>query len=242
MALSNDDPRQQICELVLTNDREKLLARAGEIHGHFCPFLGVGVNASVTALNKLNVISSTGMEEVMAVVECNNCFVDGIQAISGCTLGNNALIYQDLGKNAVTFYKRGDSKGCRFTVHKENVLSLEDEQEDRDAKELSDKAVTRRETLSDSEKKRFHELWTKLAYRAVRLSENDIFAVSEVEIPNIPYARMVSSVTCSKCGEEVMETRAAFVNEEPACRICAGQEYWTVAGRGIHPVCANRPS
>jgi len=31
------------------------------------------------------------MENLMAVVEINTCFADGVQAVSGCTLGNNAL-------------------------------------------------------------------------------------------------------------------------------------------------------
>jgi formylmethanofuran dehydrogenase subunit E len=29
--------------------------------------------------------NNTGMEELVAIVECNNCFVDGIQVVTGCT-------------------------------------------------------------------------------------------------------------------------------------------------------------
>src|SRR5664280_2902492 len=49
---------------------------------------------------------NTGMEEVVAIVECNNCFTDGIQVVTGCTFGNNALIYKDLSKTAVTVARR----------------------------------------------------------------------------------------------------------------------------------------
>ena len=48
-------------------------------------------------------------------METNNCFTDGIQYISGCTLGNNALIYRDYGKTAVTFTRR-DGQGLRISV------------------------------------------------------------------------------------------------------------------------------
>ncbi len=36
------------------------------------------------------------MEDLAAIVEVNACFADGVQAVSGCTLGNNALIYRDI--------------------------------------------------------------------------------------------------------------------------------------------------
>ena len=57
------------------------------------------------------------MEEVVAIVECNNCFTDGIQVVTGCTFGNNALIYKDLGKTAVTVARRLDGAGVRLVVH-----------------------------------------------------------------------------------------------------------------------------
>ncbi|MEM2924481.1 MAG: FmdE family protein [Methanocellales archaeon] len=55
------------------------------------------------------------MEEVLAIVETNNCFSDGIQFVTGCTFGNNALIYRDYGKIAMTFWRR-DGKGIRIAV------------------------------------------------------------------------------------------------------------------------------
>ena len=56
------------------------------------------------------------MEEVVAIVECNNCFTDGIQVVTGCTFGNNALIYKDLGKTAVTVARRHDGAAVRLVV------------------------------------------------------------------------------------------------------------------------------
>ncbi|HNT72523.1 MAG TPA: FmdE family protein, partial [Methanothrix sp.] len=46
----------------------------------------------------------------------NACFADGVQAVSGCTLGNNALVYRDLGRLAVTFAIRGRDTGVRVRV------------------------------------------------------------------------------------------------------------------------------
>ena len=58
------------------------------------------------------------MEKVTCIIECNNCFSDGVQITTGCTFGNNALIYRDLGKNAFTLIRRG-GRALRVTVRNE---------------------------------------------------------------------------------------------------------------------------
>lgn len=105
MALSENPNRAEIEQLIEHGDLEGLLKKTGELHGHYCPYLGYGVKAGYIAMQELG-IKSKGMEEVIAIVETNNCFSDGIQMITGCTFGNNALIYKDYGKNAVTVAKR----------------------------------------------------------------------------------------------------------------------------------------
>ncbi|MCS7143731.1 MAG: FmdE family protein, partial [Archaeoglobaceae archaeon] len=94
-----------------------LLTKAKDFHGHICPFLAIGVRISSIAMEELRIrrdeIVSIG-EEILAIVECNNCLTDGIQVATGCTFGNNSLIYADLGKNAFTLVKRSDWNGIRI--------------------------------------------------------------------------------------------------------------------------------
>ena len=52
-------------------------------------------------------------EELVAIVECDNCAVDAIQELTGCTFGKGNLIYRDLGKTAFTFIRRSDGKAIR---------------------------------------------------------------------------------------------------------------------------------
>lgn len=66
------------------------------------------MKAGYLAITELDV-KGTGMEEVIAIVETNNCFSDGVQIVTGCSFGNNALIYKDVGKTAVTVAKRDGS-------------------------------------------------------------------------------------------------------------------------------------
>ncbi len=229
------DPRRGIKELLAKGDLEKLLDKAGEIHGHYCSHVALGVRATYAAFRKLGIIESTGMEEILAVVECNNCFVDGIQAISGCTLGNNALIYKDLGKTAVTFIKRKDGKAVRIVVKYDPEKMRQDPQA-KEAMDLFDKAVKKREKLAPKERERMMELWTKMSFAILEKPEGEVFDIKSIKPQNLEYAPIFESIKCSDCQESVMESRIRMKETKPVCISCAGDEYWMVAGRGIRPV------
>ena len=66
------NPRQVIEEAIAAGDLSKLLRMSGMLHGHFCPFSAVGVKAGVRAVRELKA-KSRGMEDVVAIVETNNC-------------------------------------------------------------------------------------------------------------------------------------------------------------------------
>jgi len=53
------NPRYVIEDAIKARDLPRLLAKAGELHGHFCPFLALGVKAAVRAVNELSVSSTT---------------------------------------------------------------------------------------------------------------------------------------------------------------------------------------
>jgi len=235
MTKKEEDPRAIIEKLISEGDLVGLLNRAAEIHGHYCPGLALGVKAAYVACKRLDIVHSDGMEKIMAVIECNNCFVDGIQAISGCTLGNNALIYKDLGKTAVTFYRRGDKTGLRIAANGSSSRRKDDDRQEEEAGKLFDKAVKKREELTHEESRRFKELWGESTYRVLEQPEDELFKIERVDAPQIEYAPMFNSVQCAVCGERIMETRIRMKNNEPICIACAGDDYWMVAGRGIHP-------
>ncbi len=81
-----------------------------------------GVIAGYLAVRELGV-KSRGMEEVIAIVETNNCFADGIQVVTGCTFGNNALIFKNVGKTAVTVAKQ-DGTAIRIALDYIRVSNL----------------------------------------------------------------------------------------------------------------------
>ena len=218
--------------MIAERDMDGLLARTAEIHGHYCPGMSAGVKASCIGFERLGITDHQGMEDVMAVVECNNCFVDGIQAVSGCTLGNNALIYRDLGKTAVTFFRRGHDRGVRIAL-KDFFPRGEEWDAKEEADRLFDKAVKERQELTEEENERFMQLWKEASFRLMESPDEEVFSIQDVT-PDVPeYAPIFESAECSECGENVMETRVRMRDGRPVCMSCAGEKHRLVDGSGI---------
>ena len=219
-------PRHKIEEAIATGDLGSLLRISGMLHGHFCPFSALGVMAAARAVTDLR-ISSTGMEEVVAIVETNNCFSDGVQIVTGCSFGNNALIYRDFGKTAFTLARRnGDA--VRISVRANRVM----EERSPEATQLFERVIVER-SGSESDKKRLSELWTELSFRVLELPDDEVFNIKKVTVEIPAYARIFASVKCSVCGENVMEPRVRMKDGKPVCIPCSGQEYYQLAGDGI---------
>jgi formylmethanofuran dehydrogenase subunit E len=221
--------RQPIEAMIRSGDLEGLLRQAEAIHGHLCPFVSLGVKAGQYAMKHLDT-GSTGMEEVVAIVECNNCFTDGIQVVTGCTFGNNALIFRDLGKTAVTVALRGNGRGVRLVVRPE----YRDEMFARypAAGPLFEKVVVQRNATPEEEH-HFHHIWPAMAHKELERPLEESLVVKEVSVKLPSYARIFPSVTCSQCGENVMEPRIRLVQGQPTCLPCAGAEYAELTGQGI---------
>lgn len=89
-----------------------LYQKAGELHGHYCPGLAIGVRAAFEALRILNVKEKgTGLT---CIAESRACYIDGIQAVFGTTLGNGNLEIRDRGKTAFNFYDRSTGSSVRL--------------------------------------------------------------------------------------------------------------------------------
>ncbi len=226
------NPRAEINKLIKNKELEKLLLKTGELHGHFCPYVSLGVMAGVYCLNYLQVLTD-GMEDVLAVVETNSCFSDGVQYVTGCTFGNNGLIYKDYGKTAVTVVRRGD-KGIRLHVkERDNILARYPE-----AQALFEKIVVNREG-TDKEKGLLKQKWTEIAFDLLKLPEKELFDMKEV-YPDLPgYAPIFADEYCCKCGEKIMAPKAVKDGDKVLCKNCAGVEYLQLDGSGLKEVSFN---
>jgi formylmethanofuran dehydrogenase subunit E len=91
-----------------------LMERASRFHGHICPGLAIGVLAAKYVLE--NGFNFSPNEEIVAVVENDNCSIDALQVLLSTTYGKGNLIHQDYGKLNYTFYNRETKKGIRLSV------------------------------------------------------------------------------------------------------------------------------
>ncbi|MFX1276879.1 MAG: FmdE family protein [Promethearchaeota archaeon] len=106
-----------------------LLKKAVDFHGHSCPGLAIGVLASKYILDNGNDFSID--EELVAVVENDNCSVDAIQSLLGTTFGKGNLIFLDYGKNNYTFYNRSNKKAIKLIQKHRNFGDRELTREER---------------------------------------------------------------------------------------------------------------
>lgn len=74
-------------------DRDALIARAVEFHGHLGPYLICGVKMGLLALKLLGSRGYTGLTVIAetGVTPPVSCLVDGLQVATGCTLGKGNI-------------------------------------------------------------------------------------------------------------------------------------------------------
>ncbi|MFW6048003.1 MAG: FmdE family protein [Candidatus Natronoplasma sp.] len=222
------NPRKYIWDLIEKGDVEELLHEAAVLHGHYCPGLALGVKGSYELVKRLD-MKSEGMEDVLAIVETNNCASDGVQFVTGCSFGNNSLIFRDLGKTAFTLTDR-DSKGLRARVVENASKHWEEKVEE--FSELYDKVVDRREG-DEEDKEELMSASEKASLAVIGTDVEKIFDIEDVEIEIPDYAPMHDSYICDICGEKVMATRTVEDEGKIYCLECAGEGYSELTGYGI---------
>ncbi|WP_461867076.1 FmdE family protein [Thermococcus sp.] len=220
-----------ISELIMDRDYDGLLEVARDFHGHICPYVALGMRASMIAMKELGVgrldFRASVDESILAIVETNNCFTDGVQIATGCTFGNNSLIYLDLGKTALTLVKRGTWEGVRVYADGEELRKYYPPE----AEELFDRVVKERKG-SEEDAKRLSLLWEEIGRKMIRLPEKE-FKIEHIKVPPVEPAPIFDNIRCSKCGELAMATRVIYISEKPFCLKCAGEKYYALIGRGI---------
>jgi len=226
-------PRASIEALIREGDSAALLRKAGEVHGHFCPYVALGVRAGLVALKALGIEQNLGMEEVVAIVETNNCFSDGIQVVTGCTFANNALIYRDLGKTAVTVARR-DGTALRVALRADYGQSFDSRYPE--AAALFQKIIAERQEPTPEEQEQLMRLWAETSARQLEVPEEELFTVQPLQIELPSYAPIFASITCAVCGESVMETRARVRGGKQVCIPCAAASHYRLDGGGIAAV------
>ncbi len=228
-----NNPRSEFSRALEQKDLAACILKTAEIHGHFCPGSALGVMSAAWGLSLLGLDSSfsDGLEELMAIVEINACFADGVQAVSGCTLGNNALVYRDLGKHAVTFAIRGRESGVRVRARPDFQSQIN--QAVPEFYPMLEEVIIKRSGGPEAAEA-FKAIARKAAFTLITLPFEQLL-LSQSVVPELPdYAPITESLVCPGCGEQVMASKVVGQGKDKGlCLSCAGRRPPQVDGRGI---------
>ena len=222
------NPRKLIISNIWAGKTDRLLLDAAQIHGHYCTGLAMGVMMATRAMQIIR-SNSDGLEDILAIVETNNCVSDGIQFVTGCTFGNNALIFKDFGKTAFTLTKR-NGKGIRISTRPDGKDYM------RKAHPLfsaSYKKVIADHNHSDDEIIRFKKFGIEKAFATLTLDFDKLFKIEDIDVEIPAYAPSHESIVCDSCGESVMSTRIVEKHGKQLCIPCAGKRGEMLTGNGI---------
>ncbi|MCG8306681.1 MAG: TrmO family methyltransferase [Cytophagales bacterium] len=228
-ALLKADPRIEIRNCIRKGRQETLLIKAAQIHGHFCPGLAMGVMAAAYAMKEMKT-DSDGMEDLLAITETNNCFSDGVQFVTGCSFGNNALIFKDVGKTAFTLTKR-DGHGLRIGTKPESGKIIRESFPD--FQQYYQQVVANQNHDPELVSK-YKKVALERAFGTLKIPFDQLFFVQNIHTEISNYASISDSVICKGCGENIMKSRSKYMNEHFYCFECAAVVHAYLDGDGIH--------
>ncbi|MHA1871776.1 MAG: tRNA (N6-threonylcarbamoyladenosine(37)-N6)-methyltransferase TrmO [Promethearchaeota archaeon] len=225
------NPHDLLIPLIRNLDLKALLNVAAILHGHYCVGLAMGVMMGAYAMKELLGYSeSDGLENLIAIIEMNHCAADGVQIVTGCSFGNNALIYRDIGRTVLILSNR-KSKTIKISLKpfawdkfSADVPGLN---------ELFTKVIKNRDGTKEDAKK-LKKLMHLNSFRFIEHDFDDFFTMEKIELDYNSWAPIEETVYCKVCGLGLPESKSIKKNNEIYCKICAKEEYFEVDGRGVH--------
>ncbi len=184
-----------------------LLENSSKRHNHLCPRQVLGVRIGLAGAHALGVEVPQSKKRLLTIVESDGCFVDGLEAATGCTVGHRTLRVEDYGKIAATFVDIKLNQAVRVAPHLD----------------VRQKAY---EYAPHQEKRYFAQL---SGYQVMPIDE--LVNIEEVML-SVPISEIISRagvrVNCGICGEEIINEREIMRNDMPICKSCAGPSYYQV--------------
>ena len=187
------------------SDLSTILEQSSALHKHLCPRQVLGARIGMYAAELLDLELPQTNKRLMAFVETDGCFADGISVTTGCWLGRRTLRLIDYGKVAATFVDTRTARAIRIWP---NPL-----------------ARTRAAEYASAERGRWHMYLA--AYQVMPTAE--LLRAGDVDL-RLDLAAILSRpgvrVRCAICDEEVINEREVVVEGKILCRSCAGERYY----------------
>lgn len=181
------------------------LTRLEPLHSHLCPRQVLGARMGLYASDLLNLELPQRDKRLLAFVESDGCFADGVGVATGCSIGHRTLRVEDYGKVAAVFVDTEMPCAVRVWPHP-------------DARERA--ALHTRPSTSR---------WQAQLDAYCVMPAEELLRVAWVAL-TVPAATIVSRpglrVPCVRCGEEIMNGREVILAGQAFCRGCLGGRYY----------------
>lgn len=198
---------------------KEILKKAFEFHGHICWASAAGVRAGLAALKLLGAGRTGSSGELHCILEIGEnhgaqCFADGVQYATGCTLGKGNVEKAGLGKLALTLIDKKKERAVRVSYKPGRH------------KAIAESAFMRKRgqgipptQIPES------EAW-EMADIVWGAPENDVLITGQVK--DYPwgddFGEIMGLVPCAHCGELVAKAYLRVVGENHFCIPCSGYE------------------
>lgn len=193
-------------------DLPSLLEKSMQDHDHLCPRQILGVRIGLAGMKALGFGEPPAKKRLLVISETDGCFVDGVIAATGCTVGHRTLRVEDYGKVAATFVDTQTGRAVRMAPRLE---------------------IRERASACVPEESR-HYFAQMRAYQI--MPDEEMFSVQEVTL-STPIEQIVSRpgvrVQCDVCGEEIMNEREVHQSGLTLCFACAHGGYYQLGQASI---------
>ena len=182
----------------------QLMEVSAQNHKHLCPRQILGLRMGLLAGELLGLELPQKNKRLIAFVETDGCFVDGIRASTGCSMGHRTMRLMDYGKVAATFV---DSQANR-------------------AFRISPSSNSRQIAQSFDAPSR----WERYIEAYQSLSSDTLFSIQEVRL-NLSLELIISHARhrtiCECCKEEIINQREVLQEGKTLCQACANGAYYS---------------
>lgn len=186
-------------------DLKTLLEASASRHRHLCPRQVLGVRAALLGASALQLEVPRRDKRLLVIVETDGCFADGVEVVTGASVGHRTMRVEDYGKVAATFVDVRSEQALRVAPCVE-------------ARQLA---------WQYAPGERRHYFAQLHAYQVMPLEQ--LFSVRPVRLLS-PIEAIVSQSgvrsDCQACGEEIINDRQVVLEGRTLCRACAGLGYY----------------
>lgn len=187
------------------NAIEELVSELCGIHHRICPRQVLGVRIGLYAGHLLALDLPREDKRLLAFVETDGCFLDGVIAATGCAVGRRTMRVLDYGKVAGTFVDIERGESVRIAPR----LGVRDA-----AGEYAPDARDR---------------WTAQLQGYQIMPAGELLAAEPVQL-TLDLKAIISRpgvrVNCEVCGEEIINAREVHRDGAVLCRHCDGDIYF----------------